>query len=806
MSQKYDDLLYLFWKYLKKNMAKLLCLICFLSLIAAVWAQSNIENFDDLEVIQTFSGHESGMVAYSDSATLAVVSIGTYVYVIDANQNQRILTLTHPDTVYAVAVSSDGQLVATSNNSTIKIWRVSDGNLYKTLSDNGTKVTGIAFHPDGELLASTGNDKNVKLWEITSGKVARSFNIENEGYTLAFDLDGNILGIVLVGGIELWNVWDSELLYYSKRPPWLGYGFTLGGPYITQERYWYTTDELHNQQEYDIVKNGLGKYGSHPCHKDIGWEFTNGFQVSLKCVEQNYYYRAETFMQEGYTLYDTYSPDSSAISISFSPDSTMLASSGRGTTVNLWNIENGELIRTFEGHNSSRSSLSRIAWPTNWVASVAFSPDGHALASMGGDSEIIYWDVTSGKPLHEFYTPNCCLPPSPNIVTFSSSGNTLAFIEMGIVGFWDMSSNPENIRGIGIYAPIGAFSPDLQIVATGETGTNRDESLSLINSEDGTTLYRLNKNIRDVSALVFNPNGDSFVSGERNGTITIWDVNTGMELHSFQGHADAIFSLAFSPDGNVLASGGADNIVNLWQASDWQHLGFLDEHSDDIRTLAFSPDGRYLAVGAGVLEHANTITLYGKADKSPIFSSLQQKPIIQPDKQPKLVSYQDELFSLEVPQGWQVKSDLEEASVKITKDPSNQLTPVINIRFVRYYKTLDSLIDTLGSKSNVLKIISEQEILCGDTLSTMEENSLPISMALLVVANPKFDLSLVFYLQSSTEEFEASSGSSLLKTIAKHIQLKLNGQFNYVMGDFSKEDFMTEECSVSNLTPIKANN
>ncbi len=173
---------------------------------------------------------------------------------------------------------------------------------------------------------------------------------------------------------------------------------------------------------------------------------------------------------------------------------------------------------------------------------------------------------------------------------------------------------------------------------------------------------------------------------------------------------------------------------------------------------------------------------------------------------PNLILYQDELFNLQVPQGWQVKSNLEEASVKITKDPSNKITPVINIKFVRYYKTLDSLIDTLGSESNVLEVISEQEIVCGNTLSTMEGNSLPINMALLVVANPKFDLSLVFYLQSLTEEFEALGGASLLKTIAEHTQLKFNGQYNNVTDDFSKEDFLTEKCSVSNLTPRKANN
>ena len=60
----------------------------------------------------------------------------------------------HAGAVGSVAFSPDGQTLASvSGDRTIKLWRVSDGTLLRTLWHTGG-VTSVAFSPDGQTLAS----------------------------------------------------------------------------------------------------------------------------------------------------------------------------------------------------------------------------------------------------------------------------------------------------------------------------------------------------------------------------------------------------------------------------------------------------------------------------------------------------------------------------------------------------------------------------------------------------------------------------------------------------------------------------
>ena len=85
-------------------------------------------------------------------------------------------------------------------------------------------------------------------------------------------------------------------------------------------------------------------------------------------------------------------------SVTFSPDGRAIASStiwdfpgdeGVVYTIRLWDADTGEILRTLSGH-------------TGPVESVAFSPDGHTVASGSGgwDDTVRVWDATTGELLH----------------------------------------------------------------------------------------------------------------------------------------------------------------------------------------------------------------------------------------------------------------------------------------------------------------------------------------------------------------------------------------------------------------------
>jgi len=73
-------------------------------------------------------------------------------------------------------------------------------------------------------------------------------------------------------------------------------------------------------------------------------------------------------------------------SVAFSPDGSMLASGSWETTIELWDVRTGGVLRTLAGDQ-------RI------VRSIAFSPDGNTIASGSSDKIVRLWDVRTGTEL-----------------------------------------------------------------------------------------------------------------------------------------------------------------------------------------------------------------------------------------------------------------------------------------------------------------------------------------------------------------------------------------------------------------------
>ncbi|KIM34905.1 hypothetical protein M413DRAFT_32925 [Hebeloma cylindrosporum] len=268
------------------------------------------------------------------------------------------------------------------------------------------------------------------------------------------------------------------------------------------------------------------------------------------------------FVMNGHTRWIT--------SVAFSPDGARIVSGSSDKTIRIWDVETG---------NQFRASADKTVWiwdavmgkpvgeplrgHTDWVTSVAFSPDGGRIVSGSGDKTIRIWDVEMGNQVGEPF------------------------------------------RGHTGYVWSVAFSPDENLVVSGSW----DETVRIWEAATGKPVGEPLRGHTDrVQSVAFSPDGNRIVSGSVDETIRIWDVEMGNQVgEPFRGHTGPVSSVAFSPDGKWLVSGSADETVRIWDVETGKPVGYpLRGHTDLVNSVAFSPDGRRIVSGS----HDMTIRIW----------------------------------------------------------------------------------------------------------------------------------------------------------------------------------------------------
>jgi len=229
--------------------------------------------------------------------------------------------------------------------------------------------------------------------------------------------------------------------------------------------------------------------------------------------------------------------------------------------------------------------------------SCAFSPDGSRLAvayeCMGPMVRII--DVYNGHVMWESETPDLCLYN----IQFSSNGQYIAVAEeLGHLVVIDMTipdtaynidTQTGGLNGVD-------FSNDGNFIYAG----GNDGSIRIFETETGMLHHSIpnahNDAVLSVDVSAF---GNYLVTGSKDNTIKVWDLNNSYQLmHTFTHAMDDIKSVKFYPAENRILAGSADDMLYVYNMPAGDLDTMLMFHTGDVNTVDISADATFAVAGA----------------------------------------------------------------------------------------------------------------------------------------------------------------------------------------------------------------
>jgi WD40 repeat protein len=540
------------------------------------------------------------------------------IWDIETGQTLRILGEVGDNTalyVWDVAFSPEGRILATGAD-TIRLWDVETGDLLVTFpaDDPNTEareghtrlIRGVVFSPDGRYLISSSDDTYALVWDVETVKVIRQFKHGGIVFHAHLSPDGTSLVTATQDKMfYLWNFETGELRLTGKGhtahvySAWFSPDQTMILT-VSQDksiRLWNpeTGAETrrfigHLERVYDVafLPNG-------------GQFITSSYDGTLRLWD----------IQTDESIRKLEGHEKTVYQPIFNADGTRIVSPSSDKTVRLWNVETGELLRTYGPDNPDTPDV--LEGHSDLAINVAFSPDETRILSVGYDDIALLWDVETGELLRTYGPDN---PETPDVVEghMISSDPTyslwaVAFSPDGQT-FYTSGFDQNNAilrRDVETGAIIQQYTGhtlgiiDIALTRDGQhfLTASWDKTIKLWDAETGEVIHSYEGHTDWVWDVAWSPDEQTFLSASADKTAILWDVATGREIRRFVGHIDGVLAVTFNHEGNLAISGGRDNIAILWDVQTGELLRRFTGHTGWIRGLQYSPAADVFATADG---------------------------------------------------------------------------------------------------------------------------------------------------------------------------------------------------------------
>lgn len=397
----------------------------------------------------------------------------------------------HTNFVLDAVFSPEGtHIVSASADSTLRLWDIASGESVQVFRGHSAAVNGVDISADGTRIVSVGADRTVRVWQISTGEQLNMLETTASVLTVRFALDSDH---VLLGDTEgTIYLWDLQSSTFD------------------------TIYSGHRGQVWEIDYSPTGRVIASASSDGTVrlWNATAGNELRRLSGH------------EGRVL-----------SVTFNPGGQTVVAGGDDQIIRLWDTRFGQNIRQFFGH-------------TGVITSVGFSPDGQQIISGSEDQTIRLWDVNTASELlrlqgHTASVSAVHFNPGTQQVLSASRDNTLRL--------WDLQSGAELQRFVWDDSDLVDVRSSSGFALVGVAGTGLE--LWEFNSGSVTsTIAPANRDMQRLTAISLSPNDRLAATGSRDGALTVWDLNSGLELLRIMGHDSTVTAVAFTPNNREVIS------------------------------------------------------------------------------------------------------------------------------------------------------------------------------------------------------------------------------------------------------------
>ena len=356
----------------------------------------------------------------------------------------------HTSYVYAVAFSPDGQYMATGEYAPpTRVWHVESGHLVTQIQ--GDQARGLAFDREGRRLAlATGVGRTVRICDPLSGETQATLRGHlAETMCVAFHPDGDRLASGSLGGeVKMWKAQSQPLvLRHPPRKaehPWITSvaADRRGQRMVTVSRD--NSVQLWDGEGDKPIRTWTGPQDDQSVWSDTFWSvvITPNARQAFAGHGRGTILRLN--LENGEALTPIVAGEGPVMALAISPDGKWLASAALDGVIRVWSLPSGSLVHALPSHLVG-----------NFVTCMEFSPDGGQLLAGSGAftfldsaSGLALWDVKSGDSIWSLDAASV----SARDVTFAPSG------EIFVVAFHDGHFEVRDVRSGGIRESVRAHS------------------------------------------------------------------------------------------------------------------------------------------------------------------------------------------------------------------------------------------------------------------------------------------------------------------------------------------------------------